>query len=145
MYFSSSLSYLMVFDFFHSSKQSALIPTGTKGFTRLSLTYDRCRTALNPVLQGILVIAVLAFLNEKLAGLNFCFSYCFETRALGVTETSESCIEVQVFSKKGMFAELSFHTSPLLPCHFWGCNKNSTWNSHCAVSCVLFFRYRSLL
>lgn len=138
IYFSSSLSYLLVFDFFHSSKQSALVPTGTRGFTGLSLTCDRCRTALNPVLQGIRVVAVPAFMNENLAGLNFCFAYCSETRALGVSETSQSCIEVQVFSKKGMFVELSLHTLPLLPCCFWSCNKLLMEFTLCSFLCVIF-------
>jgi len=76
MYFSSSLSYLLVFDFFHSSKQSALVPTGTRGFTGLSLTCDHCRTALNPVLQGIRVVAVPAFMNENFKK-NFLSAICF--------------------------------------------------------------------
>lgn len=151
LYFSSSLSYLLVFVFSIPQSSVSQPPTDARGFTGLSLTYAHCKTAPNPMLQELPVIVAPAFLNQlDCFFFFFFFSHCCETRALGIAETTESHTQLQVFSEKGTFVESSLRTLLLLQylawmcCHFWSYNKLLTKFTLCS-SCVLFLRGKSIL
>lgn len=142
VYFSSSSSYLLMFVFCIPQILVPLLPQMPGGFAGLSLTHSHCKTALNPVLQELLLL-----LSQVRTLLDWVFA--FPAAAWPGHESllrPESQAQPQVFSKKGTFVESSLRTLPLLQCwawmchHFWSRNKFLVAFTLRSFLCVIFQR-----